>query len=269
MRSEIVQPGRNELPAWEERRDPARLNFLIEECRSRRKLHLLFIAAIRYAPFHIDGRTIWEMLPALEHFTFPNAKPPCNKFNLHDSIKFAERYVDGFEDSQDAEVLRSLPGAAEYCAVTLTPPYSYPPERLPHPEWWYIYYPICAVQVAAVQHRLDRLRKWDLGLREAMLEVKPEALHPANGEVICSLIRDSLLSPQRRRPFRPSPATKRVRGLAESMYEERCFDRMPELAMELETAGVADQAMLRHCREPGLHARGCWAVDRMLGLDTI
>jgi hypothetical protein len=30
-------------------------------------------------------------------------------------------------------------------------------------------------------------------------------------------------------------------------------------------AGCADEDLLSHCRGPGPHARGCWAVDLLLG----
>ena len=56
-----------------------------------------------------------------------------------------------------------------------------------------------------------------------------------------------------------------VRRMAQEVYEGRAFDRLPILADALEDAGCADGEMLRHCREPGEHVRGCWAVDLVLG----
>jgi len=53
--------------------------------------------------------------------------------------------------------------------------------------------------------------------------------------------------------------------LAESIYDERAFDRMPILADALEEAGCANADILAHCRQPGEHVRGCWAVDLILG----
>jgi hypothetical protein len=52
--------------------------------------------------------------------------------------------------------------------------------------------------------------------------------------------------------------------LAEAIYEERAFDRMPILADALEEAGCADADVLRHCRDPGPHVRGCWVLDLIL-----
>lgn len=71
-------------------------------------------------------------------------------------------------------------------------------------------------------------------------------------------------------PFRPSSAdpswiTNDVVALAQALYEERAFDRLPILADALEEAGCDNQDILSHCRQLGDHVRGCWAVDLLLG----
>jgi hypothetical protein len=53
--------------------------------------------------------------------------------------------------------------------------------------------------------------------------------------------------------------------LAESIYDDRAFDRLPILADAVEEAGCTDIDILIHCRGPGPHARGCWVVDAILG----
>lgn len=73
-------------------------------------------------------------------------------------------------------------------------------------------------------------------------------------------------------PFRPVILTRAwqtptVAGLAQSMYEDRSFQAMPPLADALEEAGCTEEAILKHCREPGEHVRGCWVVDLLLGQD--
>jgi hypothetical protein len=56
-----------------------------------------------------------------------------------------------------------------------------------------------------------------------------------------------------------------VRRIAEGIYEERAFERMPILADALEDAGCDSEEILAHCRQPGaVHVRGCWVVDRLL-----
>ena len=71
-------------------------------------------------------------------------------------------------------------------------------------------------------------------------------------------------------PFRPVTADPRwltatAVALAQAIYEDRAFDRMPILADALEEAGCDDADVLTHLRGDGPHARGCWAVDLVLG----
>ena len=53
--------------------------------------------------------------------------------------------------------------------------------------------------------------------------------------------------------------------LARTIYDDRRFDLLPILADALEEAGCGDAEILAHCRGPGPHVRGCWAVDLVLG----
>jgi hypothetical protein len=75
-------------------------------------------------------------------------------------------------------------------------------------------------------------------------------------------------------PFRPAridPAWLAwnhgtVRLLAEAIYAERAFERMPILADALEEAGCGDADLLHHCRQSdAVHVRGCWVVDLLTG----
>lgn len=69
------------------------------------------------------------------------------------------------------------------------------------------------------------------------------------------------------RPVRTEPAwlTSTVVSLAEGIYGERAFDRMPILADALQDAGCDHADILQHCRGEGPHVRGCWVVDLLLG----
>ena len=66
----------------------------------------------------------------------------------------------------------------------------------------------------------------------------------------------------------PSWLTTGVVKLAQAIYDQRAFDRMPELADFLEEAGCANKVILGHCRGPGSHFRGCWLVDMLLSRDS-
>jgi hypothetical protein len=74
-------------------------------------------------------------------------------------------------------------------------------------------------------------------------------------------------------PFRPvtvNPAwlswcDGTIPKLAEAIYDERAFDRMPIFGDALEDAGCEDQNILRHCRQRGaVHVRGCFVLDLLL-----
>jgi hypothetical protein len=53
--------------------------------------------------------------------------------------------------------------------------------------------------------------------------------------------------------------------IAEAIYAESAFDRMPILGDALEEAGCTDADVLDHCRHSDEHVRGCWVVDLLLG----
>jgi len=81
----------------------------------------------------------------------------------------------------------------------------------------------------------------------------------------CHLLRDIFGNPFR--PVTPDSTwlTSNVTALAQAIYDERAFDRMPILADALEDAGCTNQEILAHCRGVGAHVRGCWVVDLLLG----
>lgn len=86
---------------------------------------------------------------------------------------------------------------------------------------------------------------------------------------VCSLLR-CIFGPS---PSRPAPldlATSRwisstVVAVAQAIYDERAFNRLPILADALEDAGCNDTDIIAHLRGPGPHALGCWPLDLLLG----
>ncbi len=83
-------------------------------------------------------------------------------------------------------------------------------------------------------------------------------------ELLCELFGDPLLSAA------VNPAwlywnDGAIRKMAQLIYDHRGFDRLPLFADTLEDAGCTDADILNHCRQPGEHVRGCWAVDLLLG----
>ncbi len=83
-----------------------------------------------------------------------------------------------------------------------------------------------------------------------------------------SLLRDIFSN-----PFRPAGVVPywlswndaTVVKLAQGIYEDRAFDRLPVLADALEEAGCDSAEIIAHCRGRGPHVRGCWVVDLLTG----
>lgn len=80
-----------------------------------------------------------------------------------------------------------------------------------------------------------------------------------------TLGRDIFGNPYRPRTIDPTWLTSTVVALAEGIYADRAFDRMPILADALQDAGCDNADILDHCQLPGEHVRGCWVIDALLG----
>jgi hypothetical protein len=83
---------------------------------------------------------------------------------------------------------------------------------------------------------------------------------------ICVILRDIFGNPFHPVTLNPAWRTSNVTALAQSIYDDRAFDRMPILADALEDAGCDNADILNHCRQPSEHVRGCWVVDLVLGM---
>jgi hypothetical protein len=80
-----------------------------------------------------------------------------------------------------------------------------------------------------------------------------------------ALIREVIGNPLRPVALDPRWLTSTVVGLAQAIYDDRAFDRLPILADALEDAGCDNADVLAHLRGDGPHFRGCWALYLVLG----
>jgi hypothetical protein len=90
----------------------------------------------------------------------------------------------------------------------------------------------------------------------------------AEGElkVQAVLLRDIFGNPFRPVTFEPEWRTSTALALAKQMYDSRDFSAMAILADALQDAGCENDDVLSHCRDAnGVHVRGCWVVDLVLG----
>jgi hypothetical protein len=88
----------------------------------------------------------------------------------------------------------------------------------------------------------------------------------------CQVGRDVFGNPFRPATVSPACMTPQLVALAQAAYDERELPsgqldpaRLAVLADALEDAGCTDADVLNHCRRLGVHVRGCWAVDLVLG----
>jgi hypothetical protein len=99
-------------------------------------------------------------------------------------------------------------------------------------------------------------------------ESELEAEQEAERVLQCEILRDFFGNPFRPVAVEPCWLTwndSTVPRLAQAIYGERAFDRLPVLADALEEAGCTNADILGHCRGSGPHVRGCWVVDLLLG----
>jgi hypothetical protein len=168
--------------------------------------------------------------------------------NRH-AVEVAARTADG----------RATEAERQEAVTAAFPPHPYPPPEFadiadPRPE------------DVAVLRATDRDASHANALAAA---VHAAAARPASQPRQAALLRELVGNPFRL-PVTVDPAwlawnDGTVRKLAAEVYEARDLARLPVLADALEDAGCADAEFLGHLREPGLHVRGCWALDLLLG----
>lgn len=81
------------------------------------------------------------------------------------------------------------------------------------------------------------------------------------------ILREIFANPFRSLTQSSLPLSESAARLAQSIDAEAAFDRLPILADAIEECGCQDAGLLEHLRGPESHRRGCWALDRVLGLE--
>jgi hypothetical protein len=156
---------------------------------------------------------------------------------FRDAVEIAERFADGQAGKKELAAIKKVSGAAlernglagvrgkRYCALGTA--------------WSVVRNPQTAAMYPLWVFTDSEQRTWERGL-----------LHEIFGN-----------------PFRPmtaDPAWTSLKVVAQSIYDDRSFDRLPALADALEESGCTHADILNHFRQPGEHVRGCWALDLIL-----
>jgi hypothetical protein len=184
-----------------------------------------------------------------------------------EALATAERYADGLVgDAERSAARRVAQEAAQSRAVTNQPP--------TFPKW--------ERRVASAVYYATAADAWEGAYKARQLAAEAlfwraggfdspdwQGVEPAERRAQAELLRDIFgWLPFRLVPISPAWLAwdgGTVAKLAAAAYEERSFDRLAVLADALEEAGCADSELLGHLRGPGPHARGCWALDLLLG----
>ena len=187
----------------------------------------------------------------------------CRKIRgklVQDVVEVAERFVDGKATQEDLyaarKAFKKVPGAFY--------------ERLQHPLRAGVPPAIPAANAGGTPARRDsEIAAYD---QISWLTARFSCFRLNWGDYLQSrffrhhnaaaalLVRD-LFRPETFAPVTVSPAwlawnDGTVVKIAQAIYDGHAFDRMPILADALEDAGCDNADILRHCREPGEHARG-------------
>jgi hypothetical protein len=223
---------------WLKSNDPtALLEFLLEQGLSERKARLLACACCR---------RVWPLLPD------PRSRT---------AVEVGERFADGLASA--VELARARNAAGEVC------------DRRSQKAEWAAYWSANAklsgvegplptafdtVATAAVRQAAEQTNTDQF----ARFEAASAATQRAHAELIREVAGN---------PFRPPVVEPHwlawhrgvVTALAEAIYEERAFDRLPILADALEDVGCTECELLAHLRSGKEHVPGCWALDAVLG----
>jgi hypothetical protein len=239
--------------------DPKPMLEFLRGKASDRKLRLFAVACCR---------RIWHVIVA-EETVWHKAEAAFWR-RCQDAVVLAERFADGEATEQDLAAATAYPrpalydaDAAMFSAEVLLDPVRVAEEAAE-----------AAGQEAAgrVYARLFPNGYSPSPENASLFEEASERQEKEHGEALAiekrsqaDLLRDIFGIPFQPVTLDPAWRKPTILALAQAIYEERSFDRLPVLADALEDAGCSDAAILDHCRQPRPHVRGCWVVDLILG----
>jgi hypothetical protein len=162
-------------------------------------------------------------------------------------VLVAERYADG------EAVARSLEKARRDAYYA------------PRSEWSEAAGPCCLAAISLGWPLLSACTAVRIGemVEEALILEAAELEQVPGPNPMPALVNDIFGNRFREATFDPA-WLRSLQGLAQQVYENRDFARMPELAKALEEAGCTDANILNHGREETVHVSGCWVLDLIL-----
>jgi hypothetical protein len=183
------------------------------------------------------------------------------------AVEVAEQFADGAATNEQLDTAWAAAAVAR-AAEAVTPAWDAARDSVRNPR----------AAEAAAEAAADAAAGAAADAAEAAVGGGAEALRAREGasdharaaaeKAQCDLLRDIFGNPFRPAALDPSVLAWNdgtVRRIAQGIYEERAFDRLPILADALLDAGCDDEDLIQHCRSAGPHVCGCWAVDLLLG----
>jgi hypothetical protein len=249
---------------WRACTDPKAMLEFLRGKASDRKLRLFACACCRRIWHLIDDQRCRQAVEAAERY----AEGRVSREELKAAADVAGAPVTRAYDatgegvSADARYHASYVASFAYSAA-LSATWNFGPSDAPHGAYREAL-TVGGAYAAAVQAAakaalaVANLVHASTGVDGATAEAQEEARQ-------CGTLRDLFGIPFRPVGVDPAWLTPAVVELAQAIYDDRAFDRLPELADALEEAGCLDADILAHCRQAGEHVRGCWAVDLILG----
>jgi hypothetical protein len=160
------------------------------------------------------------------------------------AIEVTERYADGHATSDD---LWDAYHTTE-CAVELFGHMNRPVHRLTFPDDQFDVFEVVDHAAEAVEGESRMAAEW-----------------VAQAKIVREVCGNPFRTSARLPPSVLAWNDATIPRIAEGIYAERAFERVPILHDALLDAGCNDEALLSHCRNSDGHVRGCWALDLILG----
>jgi hypothetical protein len=233
---------------WRECSDPLKMLGFLDGRVSNRKLWLFACGSCRrHANLLADSRCR-AVIETGERYADGQA-------NHHELMETSEEAFCRRDDLSDDECLQAAANAAAFSVVD-------PAERDSA-------VPFFSTASAVQRTSVDLIQLAELSVADEQdpseTTISVQLADDLERSAQCRLLRCIIGNPFR--PIAVSPAwlTPTVRELAQSRYDDRAFERLPDLANALEESGCSDIEILSHCRQPGEHVMGCWVVDLLLG----
>ena len=220
------------------------LSFLLTRKVSERRLYLFGCACCRRLPHSLDDDDCWNLVQVVERFADNRAGEA--------ELTKAYLAVDGdmpTPDGRRTAVRTAMAGLPNFVLNSGTGWQLLPVDPQHSSQW--------AAMAVATEGTTD------LDMNDPRW--LSNATYTTERAVQARLLRCVFGNPHRPLPLSPLLLTDSVTKLASAIYHERAWDRMGVLADALEENGLADEAVLAHCRKDTLHSRGCHVVDAILG----